>query len=120
MELELEPVAGTFAVLRLEPGAPLPDCEWFAATRTPDELSLIVREADAASLDARVETGFFAWRVRGPLPFDAVGVLAGLAEPLRTARIPLLAVSTFETDYVFVRDADGARRAWAASGIRVT
>jgi hypothetical protein len=34
------------------------------------------------------------------------GVLAGLATPLATAGISIFAVSTYDTDYVLVRDND--------------
>lgn len=39
----------------------------------------------------------------GPLPFDATGVLASLASPLARAGVPILAISTFDTDLLFVR-----------------
>ena len=51
----------------------------------------------------RREDGFRCVEVEGPFEFDAVGVLASLAAPLARARIPILAVSTFDTDYLFVK-----------------
>ena len=44
--------------------------------------------------------------VRGPLDLNITGVLAGLATPLATAGISIFAVSTYDTDYVLVRDHD--------------
>ena len=44
--------------------------------------------------------------VRGPLAFDMTGVLAGLATPLAAAGISIFALSTYDTDYVLVRDDD--------------
>jgi hypothetical protein len=47
------------------------------------------------------------WRglqVVGPLPFEMVGVLSSLAEPLADAGVGILAVSTFETDLILVRE----------------
>ncbi len=46
------------------------------------------------------------WRVikvLGPFPLNAVGVLASLAAPLARAKISVLAVATFETDYLLVK-----------------
>ena len=44
--------------------------------------------------------------VRGPLDLNITGVLARLATPLATAGISIFAVSTYDTDYVLVRDHD--------------
>lgn len=57
----------------------------------------------------RREDGFRCLEVRGPFAFDAIGVLAALAAPLARARIPILAISTFDTDYIFVRQVHLAR-----------
>ena len=62
-----------------------------------------------------------AWSVPGPLAPDLVGVLAGLLDPLRAAGIPMLAVSTHDTDWLLVEEgrADAAEAAWTAAGIRI-
>ena len=103
---------GRFAVLRLPARARLP--RWALAgpfhsiTRTASELSIVCRE-NRVPAGVRREEGFRCLAVRGPLAFDAVGVLAALAAPLACARIPILAISTFDTDYLFVREAHLAR-----------
>ena len=60
--------------------------------------------------------------VRGPLDLNIVGVLAGLATPLATAGISIFAVSTYDTDYVLVRndDLDRAVRVLRDVGHNVT
>jgi hypothetical protein len=70
--------------------------------RTDKELSIVCR-ADQTPRGGRREDGFRCLEVAGPLPFEATGVLAALAAPLARARIPILAISTFDTDYLFVR-----------------
>lgn len=118
--LRLLPAAERFACCRLAPDAPLPawarleEPPTFVA-RTADELSLLLPESRVPA-DAVAERGFIAWRVAGPLDFALVGILARLATALAEAEVSLLAVSTFETDWLFVRagDADRARRALAA------
>ncbi len=62
-----------------------------------------------------------AFSVVGPLDPGLVGVLAGLLEPLRRARIPVLAVSTHDTDWLFVEDGREAEaeRAWREAGFRI-
>jgi hypothetical protein len=105
---------GTFAVCRLAssdeiPSSP-PDATLFSLTRTAGEVSVVCAEG-VAPPDAEREMGWKAMRLDGPLPipFEVTGVLAGLAAPLAAARIPIFAISTFETDYVLVRARDAAR-----------
>ncbi len=43
-------------------------------------------------------------KIEGPLDFGEVGVLASLAVPLADAGVSIFVISTFETDYVLVRD----------------
>ena len=46
------------------------------------------------------------WRcfaVKGPLAFELIGVLSSLTEPLARAGVSVFALSTFETDYLFVK-----------------
>jgi hypothetical protein len=106
--LILQLLSDEFAVCRLAPDASVPawaDATPFVSiTRTTDELSIICR---AASVPAGVhaERGWCLLKLAGPFPFDAVGILASVLDPLAAAGIGVLAFSTFETDYVFVKAA---------------
>ena len=110
--LVLEVLPGLLAVCRLGPSQPVP--EWvlrlpfWSMTRTEDEISIVLPEA-LASPAWRQETGFRALKVRGPLDFGLIGVMARLTVALATAHVSLVAISTFDTDYVLVRDSDLAR-----------
>ena len=42
-------------------------------------------------------------KVIGPLPFEMVGVIAGISSALAQAKIPLFVLSTFDTDYILVK-----------------
>jgi len=59
------------------------------------------------------EDGWRALMVEGPLDFALVGVLAKISSALADAGVPLFAVSTFDTDYVLVKE-DDLRTAIAA------
>ena len=84
-------------------------------SRTPEESSVIGPWTGEGLGPYR------AWSVPGPLAPDLVGVLAGLLEPLRTAGIPVLAVSTHDTDWLLVDEgrAEAAEAAWIATGIAI-
>jgi uncharacterized protein len=115
---------GRFAVARLDANAPLP--VWAArgplvfVARTPEELSIVVDQA-AVPADVRKEAGFAALAVQGPLDFELVGILARIATALAHAKVSILAQSTFDTDYVLVRESDlrAAIGALQADGIEV-
>jgi hypothetical protein len=110
--LTLEILPGLLAVCRLSPGQGVPDwvlaLPFWSLTRTEDELSVVVPEA-LASPAWRQESGFRALKVRGPLAFGLTGVLARLSVALAEAHVSLFALSTFDTDYLLVRDADLVR-----------
>jgi hypothetical protein len=40
------------------------------------------------------------------MPFSVIGVLASLTVPLADARISVFAISTFDTDYLLVKEKD--------------
>jgi hypothetical protein len=54
--------------------------------------------------DAVIESGWRALGVVGPLDFSLIGILAALAEPLAAAKVSIFAISTYDTDYVLVRE----------------
>ena len=117
MPLELRLLQQQFAVCRLGPAEDVPG--WASApgaltvlARTEGELSIVCDERVVPD-GVRAERGFRTLMVCGPLPFDAVGILAGIAGALSAAAIPLLAISTFDTDYLLVRE-DDVNRTWTA------
>ena len=111
MDLDLLP--DRFAVCRLDPGSEIPrssfERSFFSVTQTNEELSVVCRE-DERLAGALVEAGWRCFKVRGPLDFSDIGVLAGIAEPLASAGISLFCISTFDTDYILVRE-DALERA---------
>ncbi len=119
---DLRALAGVYAVCRLPPGreAASDGGGFFSLTRTPAETSIVCREGDAPA-GAEVEGGWRLLAVEGPLAFSEVGVLAALATPLAEAGVPIFVVSTFDTDYLMVKQErwPAARRALAAAGFRL-
>ena len=105
--LNLQVLGETMAICRLEAKSPLPDwaCEgeFYSITHSNEELSIIC-PASVIPTDIEAESGWRAIMVAGPLDFSLTGVLSSLLEPLAAANISILSLSTFDTDYVFVRD----------------
>ena len=63
---------------------------------------MVCEEAYAAG---KVESGWRMLEVEGPLPFEMTGVLSSIAAPLAAAGVSIFVVSTFDTDYVLVKEA---------------
>lgn len=97
------------SVCRLAPDAPwpepAPDAPLHSVTRTPDELSVVCAEGQEPR-GARIEPGWRALRIVGPLAFELVGIVASVSEPLAGAPVGIFVLSTFDTDLVLVKGAD--------------
>jgi hypothetical protein len=115
-------IPGELAIVRLAPHGAVPD--WVAGagplvslTRTGDELSIVCPAARVPT-GLRVEAGWSALKLEGPIPFDQVGVLASIVKPLAEAGISVFAISTFDTDYVLIKTASlqGALAALTGAG----
>lgn len=98
-----------FAICRLPPDARVPAWAWgsdfTAVVRTPDELSIACLERDVPP-EIRCERGWRCLKVAGPLDLSLTGVLASLVGPLAGAGISVFAISTYDTDYLLVRQRD--------------
>jgi hypothetical protein len=122
--IELSILPYRLAICRLDPSAQAPkpalEGEFFSVTRTPDELSFLVPEENAVK-GARVEGGWRAFKVKGPLDFSLTGILSSIAAPLAAAKISIFALSTFDTDYILVKEAhlEQADRVLREAGFKI-
>jgi hypothetical protein len=107
--LSLIVLDGAFAVCRLAPDAPMPPWamagSFLSITRTSDELS-IVCDRSLVPEGVQCESDWRCLRVAGALAFSEIGVLAALVGPLADAGISVFALSTFDTDYLLLKEAD--------------
>jgi hypothetical protein len=100
------------AVCRLDPDVAVPP--WAFAgpftslTRTPAELSLVCLQQGVPE-GVPCERGWRYLAVEGPLAFDVSGILASLTGALALNNISVFAISTFDTDYLLVRETDAER-----------
>ncbi|HJQ05564.1 MAG TPA: ACT domain-containing protein [Nocardioides sp.] len=111
----------TLAVVRLASGAEIP--EWaesssiFSITATATETSLICAGRSVPK-KAKHHKPFTAFCVTDQLETTEVGVLHALLGPLAEDGIPVLTLSTYDTDWILVptAQADRAEEAWRRSG----
>lgn len=113
---------GRFAVARLAADDEIPSwsaCRAFTSvTRTPDELSIVCGEEHVPD-EVRAERGWSCLALTGPIPFETTGVAAEFTRVLAQRGLSVLVVSTFDTDYVLVKDAAAATEALRAAGHEV-
>lgn len=116
--LDLEWVAGRYAICRLSPEERFP--AWVAGpfvtiSRTPEELS-VVSTFESVPEGVRREGPYRLLRIAGSLVLTLTGIFTSLADPLAAAGVPIFAVSTFDTDYLLIREPDGERASAALIG----
>jgi len=103
--LKFSIVSGSYAVCQLPADASIPDwlpsSGFISITRAVDELS-VVCSSDSVPTDVKAERSWACLELHGPFPFSMTGVLTSFLQPLGNAAVPIFAVSTFNTDYVFV------------------
>ena len=100
------------AVCRFKPTAPLPDwigqVGFYSLTRTETELTLVCPEAHLAP-ETTSETDWRCFKVRGLLDFSEIGIIFSLTQPLAENGVAVFVISTFDTDYIMVKEKDLAK-----------
>ena len=89
--------------------------------KTDEEISLVCRAEDVPADWTVREDGWRMMRIRGVLEFQEIGILARIAALLAESNISILAVSTFNTDYILVKAENemNALRKLAAGGYEI-
>ena len=119
--LKLTVSQDNYSIHRLDPASPIPENVLQSGTyfigKTDEELS-IVCGSDLPIDSPKSVSGWSYIKVMGPLDFNLQGVLSGISGILADAGISLCAISTFDTDYIFVRisDLDKAESALEKAG----
>lgn len=122
--LTLSVLPGRLAISRLAPGTEVPAWairgSFFCVTGTAGELSIVCAE-DQVPAGVTSVGDWSALRLEGTFDFGATGILSSLAAPLAKAGISIFAVSTYDTDYLLVRQGqlDQAVAVLAARGHQV-
>ena len=95
------------AICKLDKDAPPPQWaqrgSFFSCTRTHSELSIVCPQKDVPA-NIPNEKGWRCLKVEGPLDFSLTGILASLVVPLAAAEICIFAISTYDTDYLLVKE----------------
>ncbi|MFZ0961048.1 MAG: ACT domain-containing protein [Terriglobia bacterium] len=123
--LDLLLLKDKLSVCRLAAGEKVPAWamrggEFTSVTRTAEELSIVCRE-EAVPKGTKCESGWRIFKIEGPFDFALTGILVAVTKPLADAGVGIFAVSTYDTDYVMVKDQNVGKavRALTAAGHHV-
>ena len=109
MKLTLHLLPELFGVCRLDPVSPFPDwaCkgDLFSITRTADEWSVVCLDSLIPS-HLQAEKSWRILKVLGPLDLSLTGILAEISAVLAARQISIFALSTYDTDYILVKQKD--------------
>ena len=79
---------------------------FYTLSVTGKEISLVAETEYLPQGYVEREDGWRAFVVEGQLDFSLVGVLAGISSALAESGIPLFVISTYDTDYLLVKEGD--------------
>jgi|TARA_B110000263_G_C15036691_1_gene386638 hypothetical protein len=106
MKLNLSVLEDLFTIHRISSDNEIPiqvfDGTFYNITKTEEELSIIC--SSSVLLDSESsETGWSCIKVLGRLDFNLTGILADILAILAESKISIIAISTFDTDYILVK-----------------
>jgi uncharacterized protein len=110
MKFTLMALPGNYSICKFQTDSILPDwiyqSDFYSITRTSDELSVVTSPNDIASDDIPCSKDWRILKVIGPLDFSLVGVIADISVILKDIDISIFTVSTYDTDYIMVKEKD--------------
>ena len=80
------------------------NAEFYFVGKTDEELSLVCRTEDAPIKTIERDDGWRGFRIQGILDFSLIGILSKLSGILAEHKIGIFAVSTYNTDYILVKE----------------
>lgn len=99
-----------YSIFKFKNESVLPDwvfsSDFYSITKTKDELSVIALQHDLISEDILYSNDWRIFKIAGPLDFSLVGIVADIAAIFKEKKIPIFTISTYETDYILVKQKD--------------
>jgi len=91
----------------LPASAPVPawalEGAFISVSRGDDELSVVCPQ-EKVPTGVKTDSGWTCLKLQGPFPFSETGILSSFIAPLSANAIPIFAISTFNTDYVLIKE----------------
>ena len=78
--------------------------DFYFIGRTDEEISLVCKTEDTPAKTTERDDGWRGFRIQGVLDFSLIGILSKLSSILAENKIGIFAVSTYNTDYILVKE----------------
>lgn len=103
--MELKTIPYRFTVCKLMSVGDLPSGIDFCFTaKTDEEISLVCKTEDVPENTLVRDDGWKGFRIEGILDFSLIGILSKISSILAENKVGIFAVSTYNTDYIFVKE----------------
>jgi hypothetical protein len=103
--MELKTLPYNFTVCKLMSVGDLPSGIDFCFTaKTDEEISLVCKTEDVPEKTLVRDDGWKGFRIEGVLDFSLIGILSKISAILAENKVGIFAVSTYNTDYIFVKE----------------
>lgn len=103
--MELKKLPYSFTICKLTDASDINfKSEFCFFSRTDQEISLVCKTVDTPQNIINREDGWRGFRIEGTLDFSLIGILSKISTILAENKIGIFVVSTYNTDYVFVKD----------------
>ena len=103
--MELRTIPYRFTVCKLMSVGDLPSGIDFCFTaKTDEEISLVCKTEDVPEKTLVRDDGWKGFRIEGVLDFSLIGILSKISAILAENKVGIFAVSTYNTDYIFVKE----------------
>ncbi|WP_287457689.1 ACT domain-containing protein [Kandleria sp.] len=80
------------------------ESDFYFIGKTDEELSLVCKTEDTPDNTIERDDGWRGFRIQGVLDFSLIGILSKLSGILAEHKIGIFAVSTYNTDYILVKE----------------
>ena len=78
--------------------------DFYFIGKTDEELSLVCKTEDTPGNTIERDDGWRGFRIQGVLDFSLIGILSKLSGILADHKIGIFAISTYNTDYILVKE----------------
>lgn len=103
--MNIKKISGDFTVCKVSDYSQTDlNAEYCFAGKTDEENSLVCLTGDAPCNVIEREDGWKAFKIDGVLDFSLIGVITDISALLARNNIGIFVVSTYNTDYVFVKE----------------
>ena len=110
MDFNLIVLSKKYSIYKFLNQTVLPDwiysSDFYSITGTKDELSVVASQNDSISDNIKCNKNWRILKISGPLDFSLVGIIADITCILKEKNIPVFIISTYDTDYILMKQKD--------------